>query len=745
MPNLLSSAKLRQTDVVSFPGSGSTLLFVTAVGTGSEIKLTSWKVDVQLKAVLDGIAIPGFDVRLHRTGIDGRILVSAARRIDGNLWLTSWRVTQAGLLVKLQSWGYGDNAGIIVTDYGIAGRTLTRNLAEIVTSVVDQNHALRLVIWHVDKNGNIVGKQDSGPIPNGIKIADGFAPSISLQRGTEYAVNFKNSDGNITWQYWTVSNTGVPTLLGETAQRVNIQGASPGSSGAGAAIAALPLTISGQTIARLNTNVSAGALPLQLITYEHNRIPGIPLQYNNPFLISDNTNDANPAEGITLLPALQPTINAANFILTDGLFESVQGEGQGMMLGALAFNPPTPATGIGSVTKAMNAHLVLEVVKAGLISLDDCVELQAGEFGGLPDVMGIDQSFTFTDGRVNKIVGEQGQIGIPLKLAPGDQISLRTLLYMSILTSDKLTSLATAHYAAQALFGPGTFAALVGTSTSQGKWVQEMQARSEELSLSDSLYCDPSGRAHSTPQDQVSLWMAASLDPNFRDITSKRKFTVADAAAEKALCGVQVETFSKITNSTETYPGFQGAKGGSAGHNYDVDYVGSQLQCNQPRVPLRACISCLDNHARRLERPLFVAQTQAPSQSSRGSNGLNLLDYGYRQIFTPDRLADSGIQGGAVGDFALTHLGPVLNVSAGIVDDKKLEVCLWNTSEVGVQKLQCLQRTYVGLQSGPANVPQTQVDMVDVTSTGADADYLTGFKVDGKLRLDLWRVGPRPE
>lgn len=425
----------------------------------------------------------------------------------------------------------------------------------------------------------------------------------------------------------------------------------------------------------------------------------------------------------------------------------------------LSASPPgLPAAAIGSVTKAMNLDRVLSVVNSGKISLDDCVTLTTDVLNGLGDGL----SYCAKTGRIGKIV--DGQV---VGLQAGDEITLRTLLLMSIMRSDGLGTISSALHAARAEFDDPnnptlSFAELIGASssqtgstTTQGKWVQLMQQRAIDLELTDTLYCDPEGRAFSTPQDQIKFWMNAFLDPNFVDITTKLSFTAADVAAEQAKCsenGVELaiagvpqvfNPFTKIGDSAETYPGFRGSKGGSAGTNFGMDYVGSQLQCNIASSASRACIRCLDNHAERLERPLFVAQSQS---AARGNNAMSLLDYGYQLTFTPDRLADNVGQERTVGDFGIASLDPVLNVSASIVGNQTLEVCLWNASATDVALFQCVQRTYQGFQPGAGeSVPETKIDMVDVTSVGADADYLTAFKSNGKLRLDLWRVGPRPE
>lgn len=759
-------AVLTETDVVKLGGAAPDALpyqFVTAIGTGSQIRLSSWQVGNQFSAQQNSLVLPGFDIALHRPDLAARIVVSAARRTDGNLWLTTWQVNALGGFTKLQTRGYGANEGVTVRRYGIAGRRLSNNTAQIVTSVVDQERRLRTVTWQVSSLGNIVGKH-SAMIDDGLRIDEGAAPVVTWQRDADYVVNFRDQNQNLAWQYWRVDDSGVPSSQGETAQRFTISGTTPGTSSGGNALAALPLTREGQVIARLDAGNATSGSPLQFITYEHNRLPSADAQFGPPYLISVNTNDTSPQLPGVTLPL--PSINTAAYGVADGLFEWAQGKGQGNILGQLAFAQPTPATGFGSVAKTMSAHLVLEVVRKGLISLDDCVTLTSAVINGLPaldldndGVAETAQSYGADLGRIGKLVGPTQT---PTPLAPGDQVTLRTLLLMSMMLSDGLGTLEAAQYAARALFDPDgklTFAQLVGTTNSQGLWVQEMQKVAQQLGMTQTRYCDPRGRCHSTPEDQIALWMEASLDPAFVDITTRTAFDSDAAAAERNACpvaGVLLDVsqggggypgfqFNKIGNSAASYPGFAGSKGGGAGTDLNVGYQNGELRCNLASSTPRACQSCLSNTAIRLERPLFVAQSQAPNQSSRQTNAVRLLDYGYQRIFTPDHLADSGAQGGAVSDFAIASLDPVLNVSSGIASATQLRVCLWNVTANGINEQQCAQREFAGLTTGTGSPEPSALDLVDVTSVGADGDYVSAHTQDGQLRLDLWRVGALPE
>lgn len=230
------------------------------------------------------------------------------------------------------------------------------------------------------------------------------------------------------------------------------------------------------------------------------------------------------------------------------------------MLSSGSINPPPPI-GIASVTKAMSAHRVLSKVAGGLVGLEDCVTMSTEVFG----VGDLNLSYGKNSGRGRKIVG-----GETVSLEPKDRVRLRTLLEISILTSDNVATLAAAEHVARKMVAqefPGDpaydeFHEVVGAVYGKGFWVDRMQEVAEAMGLTDTRYCDPHSRCHSTPQDQVTFWQAASLDPRFIELSSKLNFTDADGLAEQSsTCGIRIAPFGKVM--PPVYPGFEGSKGGT--------------------------------------------------------------------------------------------------------------------------------------------------------------------------------------
>lgn len=609
-----------------------------------------------------------------------------------------------------------------------------------------------------------------------VRVPDAAVPGSHVrQRGNEYVINYANAINELVWQYWSVDEDGVPTSLRETARRQNIDGTSQQLiASAQSGIAMLPFTPTGQVI--VDVNGSRPGRNVVLSTYEHRRTATPTVAYNRPSLIANNLQDQLPdAPGVEVPGPVNLAFTDAspNMAVTDGVAESIL-KGGGLLYDSNAYPDSKPAAGTGSLTKAMTAHLAVRASLAGLLSLDECVTLGGGgplstdetlfpsEFGGNNSA----SSYTAASGRVNKLVPQFPNIPnsplIAVSLAPGDRISLRTLLHQSMMISDSFAIRSVARFVAQRMVDdqfadndpakPNTFAELVGASFSGGYFVQEMQKRAQELGLSNTTrFCDPAGRCHSTPQDVITFWQAAADDPDFVEVTSKTVFTTADQAAERASCGTRISTsnFSKSLGAIN-YPGFGGAKDGSAPNNLEVDYVGFALQCyQQPRKPDRACINCLAGTATRLQRPLFYAQTRVPNSPGPNTgllaetNAFSLLNFGFRKIFTPDHLADSAAQGSTVGDFALAGLGSGSAVSSSVVNGGKLEVCHWSTFD-SVQKGQCSTRSYANMLNGAAQ-PIAPVDIADVSTPKADGEFLTGYRESGQLKLDLWRVGALPE
>lgn len=767
LPLSLLKAKIVETDVIKLAGSSDTPpTYVTAAGTGQQFRLTTWKANGPGQSPMDTLALTGFDVKLFQTVIGSqRIVVSASRRtvpllgnlLDG-LWLNSWRVEANGSLTLLKTSSFLQ-PGVPVLAYAIAGRTLDGQFAELFIPFVTSDNLVRVQTWQVGANGALLSKSIAET--GGIARAASPGLQVARQQGNEYVVNYAISSGNIAWEYWSVATSGVPSRLQAVVNRRNIDGTAVAASSAQSDFAALPFTPVGQVIADFAPTRAGG--PVAISTFDHSRTAGTPVVYGRPRLIASNFNDQSPqAPGVDIPgpTGLLSSDGVPTMAVSDGLYEEALGEGGGLLYGSNAYEGPTPAAGIGSVTKAMTVHLAIRAANAGLLSLDECVTLGGGgplqtdeplspsEFGGND----LSQSYSVSSGRRNKLIPGPGGTQ-SVSLAPGDRLSLRTLLHMSMMISDAFAVRSVARFVAQRMVDaefaandpakPDTFLELVGASYSKGYFVQKMQDRSDEMGLGfTTLFCDPAGRCHSTPQDVMTFWRIASQDPDFVAVAAKTTFTAAEVVAEAAACGTTLSSGMTKGGFTGTaYPGFNGAKDGGYGNNLGVDYVGFGLQCyQQPPKTDRACNNCLAGMTVRLGRPLYHAQTRVPSTGNLQSNLYTLLNFGFRKIFTPDHLDDA--PAGAVGDFALAGLGAGLAVSSGVKSDGKLEVCLWSAFD-SVQKEQCVSRGYVQMLNGPTP-PITAIDVADVTGAEADGDFLTGYRESGQLTLDLWRVGRHP-
>ncbi len=749
-------ATVRETAVIKLTGDSDTVAtYVTAAGTGASYRLTRWRPGQPDQAPVDSAAMPGYDVQLLLANVPGPIVISAARRDDGQLWLSSWKVEASGSFTHLDT-----RAAVVplnpVRRFGLAGRFINGQYAEILTPVVVNQSHVRMLTWRVNADGLLSSQQLSLPSTEVVKA--GAPIQLVHQTGNEYALNYRNTQNDIVWEYWSVGNDGQPQRLLQTARHHRIDaGGSPLRAKSDLGFAALPLTASGQVL--VDYRPSPRGRNVQVSTFEHRRT-------NTPLMIATNSDDRLPhVPGVLITPPefVGGKDAQKNLMVTDGLFEDVHGSGAGTLFSSAAFAEPRPATGFGSIAKAMTMHMAVQAAKAGWLGpdgLDTCVTLGGGladnEFGGNTAV-----GYSSSTGRRQKwVAGEQG--GVPVlqrvPLAVGDQLSLRTLMHLSMMISDGLGVKATARFVAQRMveenFAPNdpnrpqTFAELVGTSNSQGYFVHEMQKRAESLGMTDTRYCDPVGRCGSTPQDQISFWMAASQDPDFVAITSKTSWGDADQAAELARCGTRLEIFSKGTNSATLYPGFSGSKDGVIGSNLGVNYqpFTSNLVCNQANTSVRACESCLAGVAMRLDRPLFFAESRDTSTGNSRRNAFAMLNYGFQQVFTPDYLASASTQGRPGGDAELASLGPALAVSSSVRSNGQLEVCLWNSHNDSVAMATCQTRSYFGMPNGSAKHAHRPVVMANVTGIEADGDFLTAHRTaSGELSLDLWRIGRLPQ
>jgi hypothetical protein len=730
---------LTETDVIALGGGIDIgpLTFVTAAGAGGGYRLQSWRVDAADPHLADGPAVPGSDVRLEALGRRG-LFVSAARTPDGNLWLTTWRIGADGTLSKIKSLGYGANAGVTVAAYALAHREL-RTVYEVGVPLFTGAGQHRFLTWHVNKaTGNLVGQKDSGDFDSAPWAPDTRVTAFH-QRDALYAVRFSSADDSQLrggWHYWRIEGDGSPALRGSTVGARDSRGVVLGGYTLELAAAAAPLTGAGAFTVFYPEVALPDGRP-RTVAFEHNEQPDpddpSDTIFQGPYRIADDSFDGLPGlPGVLRSPPAIATTLTSRALLADGLFEQELGAGAGALFRLPGVEPPQPATAIASVTKTMTALLAIETALAGKeldgepFDLDTCLLLENEHFGG----SGL--TFPFEATRVG--------------LVPSSEYSLRTLLVAAIVTSDRVATLAVADYTARVLHADQatTFAERVASGSSL--FLSDMNLRAAELGMGDSLYCGVAGAAHSTRQDQVTLYNHGMLLPEFRDILDTTLFTQADVDAEAARCGGALSTFSRGHN----YPIKVVRKGGDANTNFGVGYdPNGQLACDldQAQPPLGstllACRSCLAAAATRLERTMLTMQSQVP-QSARLGNSYLLLDYGFEQRFTPDWLGSSEPAGGpSARDIALDSLDGVLAVTSSVKDDETLEVCWWEAAGGAPELVDCATRQISGVAGGEGIAPR-ELDVVRHSQLSSDGDYLVARRVAHRLTLDLWRVGPRP-
>jgi D-alanyl-D-alanine carboxypeptidase len=111
------------------------------------------------------------------------------------------------------------------------------------------------------------------------------------------------------------------------------------------------------------------------------------------------------------------------------------------------------------------------------------------------------------------------------------------------------------------------------------------------------------------------------------------------------------------------YPSLEGARtGGGGGSCPKIDALAALPTCPSG--------GCLVTQANRLMRPLFIAELQPGNLvGNRWPDARTLFDYGYRQLFTPDRRAISSLAAGTTRAFGLDSLNDGHAVTAKLVGD----------------------------------------------------------------------------
>ncbi len=396
-------------------------------------------------------------------------------------------------------------------------------------------------------------------------------------------------------------------------------------------------------------------------------------------------------------------------LLTDADREAALGIGGGKVFEKMPAGERTNVH-VASVTKTMTLLLAVELLNtpAANVHLDDPVpvsELAAGTGGSHVDL----------------------PYGEPL--LEGDEMPLELLLYGMMLRSCNKSSVAIAEHLArkqyQMLHGsiPNNFDAC-------GYFVTDMmQPKATALQMVNTIFGHPAGGTITPPQDLINLWRYAWQFSQFRRFSTDAEWI---DAGEDALHQPKIWSLTKLSDEGG-YPGLQGWKGGNGGLWKGTFPFG---------VPF--CTSSVLGQATRLEHTLIFALEQT---GNRWGSVRQLLDHGFRLLFTPDHRGAGGINTPSITDFALRKIHDSLTVSAVIYGADQLRLDAWQTV-AGLGQATSLNASSVAVNNLPAGSHLVRTKILDVaklpTVGAAEADYVTGRLEGGDLHLDVWRVAEEP-
>jgi CubicO group peptidase (beta-lactamase class C family) len=365
-------------------------------------------------------------------------------------------------------------------------------------------------------------------------------------------------------------------------------------------------------------------------------------------------------------------------------------------------NPDT-VQAIASVRKVMVTIVALDAVRAGEKDLDDIVTVSAAA------------------ANVN------GTGASSMGLQAGEKISLRNLLYGNMMVSA----------------GDATWAISEYIAGSIDNMVTRMNNKANTLGLSNTFHCQRgstfSSVSYSTARDQAALWESVFDDELFLEFAGEDATLVCGTVNNGQYCHPLPQAQPMQNGSMFNYPNMDGYKtGGGGGLCQDI-----QQYASTPTCPSGGCLSL---QSTRLGRPLVLSELQPSGASAtRWGDSYNLQDWAYRQIFTPDFRGDSAAQAGTTTDFGIDGISDLHAVSAVLTVGASFKLCNWATDPQGgeVDQSTCLSYSLLGLAASARDIPANRLQMVQLSSLYADADYLLGHLDGSDLQMQLWRVGQR--
>jgi hypothetical protein len=727
-------------------------LLVTAQGNGAHYRLSLWQVGASGAPawVSDGPIMPGFDVRAERltpgdggpSGLD-RILVSAARLANGQLWLRSWTL-DGGQLIALDAHGYGpgdhDPTTPSVARFAIAARPEMSGAElwhyQVVTPIVTDDDQARVLSWRVNPStGQITGSDDTGDwqaIAPASDIDIAYLPDAQVQ--LDPGLGFTSDDWYDSDLLYAMTFRTATGVQGQWILRVADNGGIGwyGGGETGVSLRGTSDVAYNMTVARVVPIARTGFITVrrdgadddpEAFTWDYRAVAG--KQGLIPHRVGRSDWDLAPDDKGIELDIDNPLddayigsdVDGERAVITDGSWEAA-GTGDGRLFSKAPLGKG-PAGGMASVTKVMTLLVTLQAVSAGTVGLDDVV-----------------------------IVPPEGAEGAPAWMSPpleaGDQIELRTLLHGLMKRSSNGAARSIAWHVAGAKYGSG-----LSYQQRFDAFVDDMNDRAADLDLDDTLYCGVQGGSHSTPQDQVTLWRAASGHPLFPEFAGVN--TYAPPCAQDA--NNDPKCFALLAKGDLGLPGLAGEKNGLKGVNGGVGYAQGQLSCSayDADSPFDACRQCRIGAVTRLNRTLLAAVQQ--SDDSAGDVG-DLIAYGLVKQFTPDRRG-SGLEQNPVGigqeavDFGLSSFGGQVAeppVSVVLNAQHEVRVCTLN-AHAGLGQAapeECAERAAPFLGVGGPYRPDPRLELVRVDSLGeSEADVLTAHRDDLFLRFQVWRVAPR--
>jgi hypothetical protein len=389
-------------------------------------------------------------------------------------------------------------------------------------------------------------------------------------------------------------------------------------------------------------------------------------------------------------------------LLVDALDEQVNGVGAGNLFEQMPAGEPVVGH-IASVTKTMTLLVVVKLLEDAALGIS------------LTDTVEVSQAAADTGG--SHIEPPYGPV-----LEAGDKMQLQLLMHGMMQRSCNKASVAIGEFLAakwyKHLHGslPQDFNAFNYFVTNM-----MMQMAAQAGMSQDTIYTHPAGGCVTTPQDMVTLWLYATQDSEFVDFATR---TMYDGIGENANGDAKIYFLEKH-GTDGPYPGLGGWKGGNGRLGPSLGYP--------------SCTSCVIAEATRLTRELVVSFQQS---GDRWGDAKRLFDYGYKLLFTPDYRGSEMLNVPNITDFAVRKVTDTLAITAAIDAQNNLRLHTWQTvAGIGqVSLLNSASLNYNALPPGTHYLRPTLLDMTRLPSIEAEADYLTGRLVNGRLQLDLWRV-----